>query len=557
MAQGSRHALLIGNTEYQDWPTLRAPAVDVCGMKQVLQDPDIGNFSEPSVLLNQTSVKEDLEEFLSRPRSTDAILIYFSGHGERDDYGDLFLIGPETRRNRLESTAIAWSSVQRMLDKCLAGAKVVVLDCCHSGTATESALRKGSVEALWQQGQQGLGEGTVVLTATSSYQEAKESMSEDGREGSMSVFTRYLVEGLQTGGAAKAGSPDISVGDWYEYAQSQVQQTGITQTPMCKVEGGHGRIVIAKNAKYSKAGFPEELTAIIRGPRLADQLEAVDRLGELATGQDRMLRELAVMQLQKLSLCEHTEVRAKARARLNSLGFTAPTVPLGTIARSWLRNLIRDTEHELLGEPWWPATLTAMLIATGILSLPMSLFTAFFVGTLVTTLAVVPGVHFAFVTIRYSLGSRSGAQLVKATLLACFGVACLLGFIVFQSHHVSVIIESLASVQVSRRLPEQSPESQGIGAVEEQPPKGNAVGDTAYEKFFALEDRDDAFRVCLVLFGVFGGLVGVFASTEARMIGMWLGAALGSAFGLIMGAALSVALNFGEALREVFDNLLP
>ena len=95
-----RLALIIASYEYQD-PDLRqlvAPAHDAEALARVLEDPVIGGFEVQS-LLNEPShkVNEAIEAFFTDRKREDLLLLYFSGHGVKDEDGQLYFSATNTR----------------------------------------------------------------------------------------------------------------------------------------------------------------------------------------------------------------------------------------------------------------------------------------------------------------------------------------------------------------------------------------------------------------------------------------------------------------------------
>src|SRR4029450_6225696 len=105
-----KFALIIANTEYIDpgLAQLTAPGRDAEDFARVLKDQDICAFDNVKVLLNQSSssVIEAVEEFFDERKPDDLLVLYFSGHGVRDEFGSLYLAFKNTIRSRLRSTAI-------------------------------------------------------------------------------------------------------------------------------------------------------------------------------------------------------------------------------------------------------------------------------------------------------------------------------------------------------------------------------------------------------------------------------------------------------------------
>jgi uncharacterized caspase-like protein len=102
-----KYALIIGNTEYTDpgLAQLSAPGKDAEDFARVLNDPEIGAFDKVNILLNQSSsaVSEAMDEFFDQKKPDDLLVLYFSGHGVRDELGALYLAVKNTIRTRLRS----------------------------------------------------------------------------------------------------------------------------------------------------------------------------------------------------------------------------------------------------------------------------------------------------------------------------------------------------------------------------------------------------------------------------------------------------------------------
>jgi formylglycine-generating enzyme required for sulfatase activity len=87
------------------------------------------------------------------------------------------------------------------------------------------------------------GKGRAILTSSSSTQFSFQP------DGEMSIYTRYLVEGIETGAADRDGDRKISIDELHEYAALKVSQESPNMTPaFYPVEQG-GKIYIAKVAQ--------------------------------------------------------------------------------------------------------------------------------------------------------------------------------------------------------------------------------------------------------------------------------------------------------------------
>jgi len=219
-------ALLIGVSEYEHGLNPLPGAVkDVDAVQEVLQHPDMGGFTESDIVILKNPERQDVEEAIERlftyRQKDDLVLLYFSGHGIKDDLGRLYLATSKTRKNSkgelVRATAVAASFVQQCMSLSRSKRQVVVLDSCFSGAFAEglSAKDDGTVDIREQLG----GEGRVVLTSSSSTQYSFEEQGQD-----LSIYTRFLIEGIRTGEADMDEDEVISIDELHEYASRKVRE---------------------------------------------------------------------------------------------------------------------------------------------------------------------------------------------------------------------------------------------------------------------------------------------------------------------------------------------
>src|SRR5512143_3184251 len=105
-----RYALVSGNTQYSDpgLARLTAPGKDARAFARVLQSRDICAFDDVRVLLNEPEpvVREAIDALFDQRKPDDLLLLYFSGHGVRDQFGSLYLAVRNTNRQHLRATAV-------------------------------------------------------------------------------------------------------------------------------------------------------------------------------------------------------------------------------------------------------------------------------------------------------------------------------------------------------------------------------------------------------------------------------------------------------------------
>ena len=219
-------ALLIGVSEYEPGLNpLPAAVKDIKAIQEVLLDPKIGGFTGSDITSLKNPDRQVMEEaiynlFASRNKD-DLLLLFFSGHGIKDDAGKLYLATRSTRKTLrgelISPTAVEARFVHDCMSRSRSKRQVVVLDSCFSGAFAEglSAKDDGTVDVRTQLG----GEGRAVLTSSSSTQY---SFEQEGEE--LSLYTRFLVEGIKTGEADLDGDEVISIDELHEYASRKVRE---------------------------------------------------------------------------------------------------------------------------------------------------------------------------------------------------------------------------------------------------------------------------------------------------------------------------------------------
>ena len=128
-----KYALVIANTEYTDpgLAQLTAPGQDAKEFGRVLDSPDLCAFDDVIILVNETATKvnETVDYFFSMKKPDDLLIMYFSGHGVRDEYGSLYLAVKNTSRARLRSTAIKADFIREAMDQSRSRRQILILDC--------------------------------------------------------------------------------------------------------------------------------------------------------------------------------------------------------------------------------------------------------------------------------------------------------------------------------------------------------------------------------------------------------------------------------------------
>lgn len=147
--QGVKRALLIGINKYQDVPKLHGSLNDIETMRQVLITR--WGFPEGNIrlLTDEQATREGmlaaLNQFVHNTGSNDTVYIHYSGHGsqvqdlngdEQDDHLDETLVPQDGRTGSVPD--ITDDELDAIFGKLPTKNAFIVLDSCHSGTATRS-----------------------------------------------------------------------------------------------------------------------------------------------------------------------------------------------------------------------------------------------------------------------------------------------------------------------------------------------------------------------------------------------------------------------------------
>ncbi len=313
-----RLALIIANSEFDDSKLSRlvAPDRDAEALAKVLRDPALGGFDDVTLLVDEKEpvVRRRIARLYHRRRRGDLLLLYYSGHGVRDERsGELYLATRDTEMDIASATALDAGFVRGQIDRSNSRRKVVVLDCCHSGAFAEAKAALGS-SAGAREALVGNGYGRVILTASNALEFAWEGDKLLG-EAETSVFTHFLVEGIRTGAADLNGDGQISLDELFDYVYGQVIASS-KQTPQKSALKVEGQIIIAQNPYL--VAKPAELQQALDSTVLWMREGAVGELERLLQGGDEGLALAARETLTRLAGDDSRRVSAAATRALGA-----------------------------------------------------------------------------------------------------------------------------------------------------------------------------------------------------------------------------------------------
>jgi hypothetical protein len=212
-------ALLIGVSECGvHIPRHSQAANNVAAMQRVLQDPNLGGFDRVETLLDPElkTMQKVIQQVLEKCGTDDLVLLFFSGHCIVDWNNHLYLTTNITAKDDFQATAVPANFVQQQLNISDAERQVVILDCDYSGAFADGWNTKSVAINFREQ----LGKrGRIILTSSTTTQTFFEQ-----DEATLSPYTQYLVEGIETGAADRDGVGLIYIRELHNYAKWKAQE---------------------------------------------------------------------------------------------------------------------------------------------------------------------------------------------------------------------------------------------------------------------------------------------------------------------------------------------
>ena len=297
--QPNKHALLIGVSTYgeglQPIPSAR---LDVEALAEVLRDPQLGNFPSDQVVVLQdpqrTPMERAVELLFANRDPEDLLLLYFSGHGFRDEQRQLLLsclesrkFGEGSERGKVQqSTTLRAAILRDYMKNSRSRHQLLILDCCFSGAFAEGmAAKDDGALHLEDFG----GEGRAVLISSASSETSCAPKAGDG----LSVYTRLLVEGIRTGAADQQQRGFVDAEDLHSYVSRRVAEAAPTLTPQFfPTLSGH-RIRVCRVRRDPKVLYRQQVEKL-----------AVARGGELSAAGRRILKDWQASLAESEQICD-------------------------------------------------------------------------------------------------------------------------------------------------------------------------------------------------------------------------------------------------------------
>jgi hypothetical protein len=345
---GTRSALIVASYAYDDpgLRKLRAPARDAEALADVLGEPGIGGFEVQKVLNAPAhQVALAIEQFFTDRDTEDVLLLHFSGHGVKDESGDLYFAAADTKLTFLAATAVSADFVNRLMNRTRARRVVLFLDCCYAGAFERGLSTRGDTGL--QLGERLGGRGRAVITASTAMEYAFEGNElADSTAGQPSVFTSALVSGLASGDADTDQDGMIGLDELYEYVYEKVRDVTPNQTPSKWALGIQGELYVARRSRpvTTPSELPDDLDEAIDSSFVGVRAGAVNELARLLRGRHAGLALAGRLALERLSSDDSRSVAAAAKAALATMPDSGRTsVPAARTNTDVVEDRERDT----------------------------------------------------------------------------------------------------------------------------------------------------------------------------------------------------------------------
>ena len=240
-SRGQRWAVVVGVNQYLDRaiPNLRYCVADArlvaetltkrCGYlprNVLLMTDDAPQLHLRPLGLN---LRNQIRAWLQLVERDDTVLVFFSGHGFLDNRGQGFLAPQDCDRNQLGLSGFRTDELRDMLQQCAAQWKILVLDCCHAGSAKGEAAAGPSAEELGASFRRA--EGLITLASC-----RRDEQSQEWEARRQGLFTFFLAQGM-AGAADFDRNGVVDTDELYRYTVNEVRPTAVrelraSQTPV-------------------------------------------------------------------------------------------------------------------------------------------------------------------------------------------------------------------------------------------------------------------------------------------------------------------------------------
>ncbi|TWT94699.1 caspase family protein [Stieleria varia] len=234
LAAGETWALLIGVQDYQQVSPLEYTVDDAQCLREtliayggvapdhILEITDFGPGPD-SQPLHETLTRR-IPAWLERVGADDMVLVFFSGHGFRDDDGLMYLAPLDFDRTKPSETGISVDWLRERIAGCSAVLKLLILDACHAGSENSEpntdSLSPDEMGRLFK-----AVDGVVTLASCS-----EDQVSVIWQDKRRSLYSYWLTEGLK-GHADRDSNGSVDIDELHSYVSRRVAHTAKVRFP--------------------------------------------------------------------------------------------------------------------------------------------------------------------------------------------------------------------------------------------------------------------------------------------------------------------------------------
>jgi hypothetical protein len=227
--------VIVGIADYK-YPTYFNPLQyaddDATDVYDFYKKPEGGSLpdSQIKILIDKDATRDNIlnaiNSIYAKANDNDAIIFYFSGHGDKDAFYTHEYNGNIRNRNGL----LLHKELREVFEKSKAKYKYIIADACHVGNLADTGINQpsGSSKGTFYEAFERSSKGFVMLLSCKSDENSREY---EGyiRHG---IFTYFLLEGLK-GKCDVNKDLVISVIELYEYVSNGVKKvTNNNQNPV-------------------------------------------------------------------------------------------------------------------------------------------------------------------------------------------------------------------------------------------------------------------------------------------------------------------------------------
>ena len=172
--------------------------------------------------LPEQKIQSDIYDLFNNRESDDLLLLYFSGHALINSKRQLFFAATDTKKYEyggelIESTAIPASFIRQRMDESKSEKKVVILDCCFTGAFKNDDVTQNTVNTVNIEAELGSKGRTIFASSNSIDYPFKEDKE-------LSVYTTYLLEGIETGEADFNQDGWITLAELDDFIRNKIKE---------------------------------------------------------------------------------------------------------------------------------------------------------------------------------------------------------------------------------------------------------------------------------------------------------------------------------------------